>query len=162
MICNCASEKITFPLSVAWAVFLRICNLMTDVKYIENEASAFIGGIKHADRQTRRISKMRSSKPKSFGRSEFYVVPGKPLVPGLQVLARPRGPVRPNPKLWKIWGQTFRLANGNFCLFSLANTSFSVSLVWPIPTFKAWSSSQKKSQSSIFFKNVTCINCYWR
>ena len=58
-----------------------------------------------------------------------------------QVLARPtwvtdRG-VRCDRPQWsgKNLGRAFRLANGNFSLFGLANTHISVCSVWPIPMF---------------------------
>ena len=60
-----------------------------------------------------------------------------------QVLARPtwvadRG-VRCDRPQWsgKNLGRAFRLANGNFSLFRLANTHISVCSVWPIPIFRS-------------------------
>ena len=65
-----------------------------------------------------------------------------------QVLARPtwvadRG-VRCDRQQWfgKNFGRAFRLANGNFSLFGLANTHISVCSVWTIPIFRSVRSGQ--------------------
>ena len=65
-----------------------------------------------------------------------------------EVLARPtwvadRG-VRCDRPQWsgKNLGRAFRLANGNFSLFGLANTHISVCSVWPIPIFRSVRSGQ--------------------
>ena len=65
-----------------------------------------------------------------------------------QVLARPTWvadrEVRCDRPQWsgKNLGRAFRLANGNFSLFGLANTHISVCSVWPIPIFRSVRSGQ--------------------
>ena len=56
--------------------------------------------------------------------------------------SRTRGFDETAPMVWKNLGRAFRLANGNFCLFGLANTDILVSLTWPIPTFWSVQSGQ--------------------
>ena len=47
------------------------------------------------------------------------------------------GPAQPPPMASKNLGRAFRLANGNFGLFSLVNTHISVCSVWPISLFRS-------------------------
>ena len=56
--------------------------------------------------------------------------------------SRRGGPVRPSTMAWKNLGRAFRLPNGNFGLFGLANTHISVCSVWPIPIFRSVRSGQ--------------------